>query len=46
MKMSLKTLLFAIFASIAIAVARFIGQVQGWIPATSGGSRSAGAGAI
>ena len=36
--MSLKTLLFAIFASIAIAVARFIGQVQGWIPAASGGS--------
>jgi len=38
MKMSLKTLLFAIVASVAIAVARFIGQVQGWIPATSGGS--------
>jgi hypothetical protein len=29
MKMNLKTLLFAIVASIAIAVARFVGQVQG-----------------
>jgi len=36
--MNSKALLLAIAASVAVAVARFIGQVQGWIPATSGGS--------
>ena len=38
MKLISKAFLLPILASIAIAIARFIGQVQGWIPATSGGS--------
>ncbi|GEM_PF-3461018 len=37
MKPSTKVLLFAVAASLAVAVARFVGQVQGWIPTTSGG---------
>ena len=37
MKSSTKVLLLAIAASILVAGARFLGQVQGWIPTTSGG---------
>ncbi|MGC6489328.1 MAG: hypothetical protein ACON4Z_16900 [Planctomycetota bacterium] len=35
---SIKVLVAAILASIAVAAGRYLGQVQGWIPTTSGGS--------
>ena len=38
MKLTSKAFLLPVLVSIAIAIARFLGQVQGWIPATSGGS--------